>query len=41
MDLINNKIKEFLSQNKYLCERDLEVVLNNNKKYFKRKTRIF
>ena len=34
MDLINNKIKEFLSQNKYLCERDLEVFLNNNKKYF-------
>lgn len=34
MDLINNKLKAFLSCNKYLSERDLETFLGNNKNYF-------
>lgn len=34
MDLTNDKLKEFLAQNKYLCARDLEAFLSNNQKYF-------
>lgn len=35
MELVSNKLKEFLEQNKYLCERDIDAFLVNNKNYFK------
>lgn len=34
MELTINRLKELLDQNKYLCLKDLEVFLTNNKKYF-------
>lgn len=34
MELTNIKLEEFFNQNKYLCERDLEKFLTDNRKYF-------
>ena len=36
MEIVNNKLNEFLSQDKYLCERDLDLFVNKNQKYFKK-----
>ena len=34
MNINNNKLNELFNSNKYLTEKDLEVFLSNNKKYF-------
>ena len=34
MKINNNKLNELFSSNKYLTEKDLEIFLNKNKKYF-------